>query len=94
MAHEPLLAILMSAMALRDGLEGVSLNGLIDDRSEDGSGDVDEDGNGSVGVEGVAAVENGGDDARAQVTRQVGGDGDVCKAPDHVGVGDADYERG
>ena len=43
--------------------------------------------------ENVATEENGGHDTGAEITGQVGGDGDVGKAPDHVCVGQTDNER-
>lgn len=43
---------------------------------------------------GFAAEKYGGDNAGAEVTGQVGGDGDVGEAPDHAAVGEADGVRG
>ncbi len=42
----------------------------------------------------LAAEENRRHDPRAQVTGEVGGDGDVGEAPDHGGVGEADGKGG
>ena len=41
-----------------------------------------------------AAEEDGRHDPRAQITGEVGGDGDVGEAPDHGGVGEADGKGG
>ena len=82
----------MAAMALRNSLEGITLDDLIHGGCEEGGGDIDEDSNGRIAVEGVATVEDGSDDAGSQVTSHVGGDGYVGEAPNHVGVRDADYE--
>ena len=40
----------------------------------------------------LATVENGSDNPRAEVTREVGADGDVGESPDHDCVGEADGE--
>ena len=72
MPHQALFAVDMATMALRNSLEAVTLDGFIDGGREDSSGDIDEDGDGSIAAEGAAAVEYGSDDARAQVTGEVG----------------------
>lgn len=45
-------------------------------------------------AEGFATEEDGSDDTGAEVTGEVGADGDVGKAPDHGAVGETDSEGG
>ena len=96
MSLQPLLTILMSRMTFSNLTEGIPHQKLIIARCEDGSGDVDEDGDPGVIVvgEGLAAEEDGCHDAGAEISGQVGGDGDVGEGPDHGRVGHADGERG
>lgn len=93
MAYQAILTLLMAAMAFGEREEAVALDDLVYTGGEEGGGHVDEDGDGGVAVEGVAAPEDGGHDAGSEVASEVRGDGYVGEAPDHVGVGHADYER-
>lgn len=92
MSHETLITLRVRAMALRNDHERVSQQQLIVRRRQDGGWNVDEDRDGGVAIEGVAAEEDGCDDASAEVTGQIGREGVVGEAPDHDGVYKTDDE--
>lgn len=96
MSLQPLLPLLMHRVALADLAQAIPHQELVVARREERRGHVDQDGDPAVVhvAEGLAAEEDGGHDARAQVAGEVGGDGDVGEAPDHGGVREADGERG
>lgn len=92
---QALVALGVLGVALVDLLQAVAHEELVVACGEDGGGDVDEDGDPRVRTrkgEGFAAEEDGGDDARAQVTREVRRDGVACESPYHGRVGQADGE--
>lgn len=84
----------MHRMPLANRTQTIPHQKLIIPRREDGRGDIHQDGDPAIVEigEGFAAEEDGGDDAGAQVTGEVGADGDVGEAPDHGAVGQADGE--
>ena len=96
MPLQPLLPILMHRMPLANLTQTIPHQQLIIPRREQRRGHIDQDGDPAVIhiAEGLAAEEDGGDDPRAQITGEVGGDGDVGEAPDHGAVGEADGEGG
>ena len=96
MPLQPLLPILMHRMPLPNLTQTVPHQELVIPRREQRRRHIDQDGDPAVVHvgEGFAAEEDGGHDPRAQVSGQVGGDGDVGEAPDHGGVGEADGEGG
>ena len=96
MSMQPLLSVLMHRMPLPNLTQAVPHQKLIVPRCEQGRRYVHQDRNPAVVHvrETFAAEENGGDDTSAQVTSQIGGDGDVGEAPDHGAVGETDGEGG
>lgn len=95
MPLQPLIAMLMHSPPSPQLRQAIAHDELVVAGGEDGGGHVDEDGDPRVATigEGLAAEEDGGDDARAQVARQVGADADVREAPHHRRVREADHER-
>lgn len=87
--------MLMLRVALANLLQTVPYQKLIVARRKDGRRHVHQNRDPWVAVvegEGFATEEDCGDDARAEVTGQVGRDGVHGKAPDHGCVGEADGE--
>nr|POE93576.1 hypothetical protein CFP56_19588 [Quercus suber] len=93
---QAVVAVLVHGLALGDAAEGIAHEHLVVARGEQGGGHVDEDGDPGVVMVGedLAAVEDGGHEAGAEVTREVRRDGDVGEAPHHGGVREADDEGG
>lgn len=80
----------MHRFPLPDPLQTVPHDHLVIPRRKNRCGHIDQDRNPAIVSEAedlATAEEDGGDDARAQVTRQVGADGDIGEAPDHGRVG-------
>lgn len=96
MQGQPFLSVFVNRGTLSDLLQTVAHDELVEASGRQRGRDVDEDTDGGVGhvAKSVAAEENCGDDARAQVTGEVGGDGDARETPDHDGVSEADGEGG
>ena len=91
---QPVLPILMHSMPLPNLTQTIPHQKLIIARCEQRRWHVHQNRNPAVihVCETFLAEENGGDDTSAQVTSQVGGDGNVGEAPDHGAVGKADGE--
>lgn len=86
----------MYRMALPNRAQAVPHQELVVARREDGRRDVHQDGDPAVIQigEGLPAEEDGGHDPSAQVSSEIGADGDAGETPDHGAVGEADGEGG
>lgn len=97
---QPLLAILVLRMALGDLTQTIPHQKLIVPRRKQRCGHIDQDRNPAIVHVGerFSTEEDGGHDARAQVSSEVRGDGDIGEAPDHGRVrqpdGQGDHARG
>lgn len=80
----------MHRMPLPNNLQAIPHKELIVPRREQRRRHINQDGDPGVILvgEGLATEEYRGDDARAQVTGEIGGDGYAGEAPDHSGVGE------
>lgn len=95
MSAKTFFTTLMRRVACGDLLQRIPHQHLIVRSREDGGWDVDQNGDPGIVLigENFSAEEDGGDDASAQVSGQVGRDGDTGEAPDHTRVGQTDDER-
>lgn len=82
----------MLRMSLANLLQAIPHQQLIVRCSEDRRGHVHQDADPAVDREGALPEKDGGDDACAEVTGEVGADAVSGEAPHHDGIGDADRE--
>ena len=92
MPPQALLALLMHRGSLPQLLQTVAHEEFVVARREERGGHIDQDCDPAVVVEreDLAAKEDGGDDAAAEITRQVGADGGPTETPYHIPVGETD----
>lgn len=94
MSHQAIFTMLVLSVALADTDQAVPHQELVEGSRKERGRDVDQDADGSVShvSESLRSVEDQSNQSGSEISGQIRGDGDVCKSPDHVGVGKSDYE--
>jgi hypothetical protein len=95
MPRQSFFTLLMHSMSMANLTQTIPHQELVVRRSEEGCGNVDQNCDPGIVLvrESFAPEENGGHHPCTEITREIGGNGDVGEAPDHIGVGEADDER-